>query len=681
MPLTGDAAALLRALPELVERWPADVAAELLVPVGDVDARAERLLAGLDGDQVVRSGTTGFGALCAAAARRTAGRLVVVDVGTVPSAAALAALLHDPAPVARGEGCLALDADLLAGSSVLTAATDLRALGALATAVAAPPGAVPDRPLLSAALIVKDEQAALPACLASLAGAVDEVVVCDTGSTDRTVEVAQAMGARVVRAPWTDDFSAARNVALDACRGTWVLSIDADEQLCLHEGTSLRLLVQRADVAALGVRLRNRTDRFGSGGYEHDALRLFRRGDLHWVGAVHETLRSRTSGEPPLAGRAEGLHLDHDGYLSAVFQERDKARRNLALAEKDHAAALAGTGRELWKAAYELARATSAAGGPAVRQEELLRQALAALPPAGVEHVRLGASVRLARLLLADARWQEAADVAAGAGDAVGSRLVHAEALAGLDRLAEALAVLDAPLPRRLTGASVDAADRDVALPRLRAALLLRLGRADEAVAVWTALAATRPTDVDWVALADALRGTGDGWSDRLAALAGDDPGALVDSLPGLAGGDEVRQALLRRGTDPAQWTAEARLARDTAEALHGVDLEALAEAARTLEAEDPATALAVWRSAPPSSRSQVGAARCLVALDRVEEAVDALDGLEPAELAPPDLLTVVLLAEHVGDRDSARTLLRLLPPLDGDLARTASDVSARLAG
>jgi tetratricopeptide (TPR) repeat protein len=684
VPLTGDAAALLRALPTLVERWPADVPAELRVAVGALDPRAERLLEALDAGQIVRAPGPGFGELCAAVAGSTPGRLVVVDHDALPSAQALSALLRGGGAVVAGEHCLALDAGLLAAFPVLTAALDLRALAALSVAVAAPPRPPPARPLLSAALIVRDEQRALPACLASLVDAVDEIVVCDTGSTDRTREVAAALGARVVHAVWEDDFSAARNVALAACRGDWVLSIDADEQLRLHEGTSLRRLVERADVEALGLRLLSHTDRMGSGGYEHDALRLFRRGDLHWVGAVHETLRSRRTGQPPLAGRAVGLHLDHDGYTSAIFLQRDKARRNLALAEKDHASAAAGTGRELWKAAYELARALSAAGGPADRQQELLREALAALPPVGVEHVRVGASVRLARLLLAENRCEEAADIAARATAAVPSslpaRLVLAEALAGLHRPADALAALDAPLPDEpATGASRDAADVEVTLPRLRAQLLAQLGRPQDAVDAWTSLVAHRPAAVDWPALARALRALGDDWPDRLAALADRDPAPLVAALPALRDPDGVRAALRRRGTDPDAWSADALLARDAAPLLEGADPEALAAAAATLEQENPAMALAVWRSAPLSARSQVGAARCLVALDRLGEALDSLDGLEPEQLEPADLLTVVLLAEHAGDHDSARALLRLLPQLEGDLARTAQDVSARL--
>src|SRR5207302_9427841 len=83
--------------------------------------------------------------------------------------------------------------------------------------------------LLAAALIVKDEERLLPACLDSLQGFVDEIVVSDTGSTDSTRETARAAGPRVIEGYWDDDFARARNAALDACDAHWVLSIDADE--------------------------------------------------------------------------------------------------------------------------------------------------------------------------------------------------------------------------------------------------------------------------------------------------------------------------------------------------------------------------------------------------------------------------------------------------------------------
>ncbi len=84
-------------------------------------------------------------------------------------------------------------------------------------------GGVPPRhKRVSLTMIVRDEEHNLPACLTCVADIVDEIIIADTGSTDRTTEIAQAFGARVVEAPWTDDFASARNAALAHAGGAWV---------------------------------------------------------------------------------------------------------------------------------------------------------------------------------------------------------------------------------------------------------------------------------------------------------------------------------------------------------------------------------------------------------------------------------------------------------------------------
>ncbi|WP_413167202.1 tetratricopeptide repeat protein [Capilliphycus salinus ALCB114379] len=84
---------------------------------------------------------------------------------------------------------------------------------------------------LSFCMIVKNEQENLAQCLQSVKGVVDEMVVVDTGSTDRTAEIAKEWGAQVYYFDWCDDFAAARNVALKYVTGNWILVLDADERL------------------------------------------------------------------------------------------------------------------------------------------------------------------------------------------------------------------------------------------------------------------------------------------------------------------------------------------------------------------------------------------------------------------------------------------------------------------
>ena len=93
---------------------------------------------------------------------------------------------------------------------------------------------------LSAALIVRDEENHLGACLQSIAKLVDEIVIADTGSRDRTREIAFAHGARVLDYQWHDDFAAARNYAIDQASGDWILYIDADERARSYDRQILR---------------------------------------------------------------------------------------------------------------------------------------------------------------------------------------------------------------------------------------------------------------------------------------------------------------------------------------------------------------------------------------------------------------------------------------------------------
>ena len=102
---------------------------------------------------------------------------------------------------------------------------------------------------LSLCMIVKDEEEMLPRCLAAVKPAVDEMIVVDTGSTDRTVEIAESFGARVLHHEWTGSFSDARNVSLEAATGDWIIYLDADEVLVEEDAERLR-----ASPAASGAR-------------------------------------------------------------------------------------------------------------------------------------------------------------------------------------------------------------------------------------------------------------------------------------------------------------------------------------------------------------------------------------------------------------------------------------------
>ncbi|GLH69799.1 hypothetical protein GETHPA_13320 [Geothrix rubra] len=112
-------------------------------------------------------------------------------------------------------------------------------------------------PTLSLSMIVKNEAAHLPRCLASVRDLVDEIVVVDTGSTDETVHIAETFGARVGHFPWTGDFSAARNASLRLCTGDWILVLDADEAVDPLDHPTLRKACEQKRIPAFTLTFRN----------------------------------------------------------------------------------------------------------------------------------------------------------------------------------------------------------------------------------------------------------------------------------------------------------------------------------------------------------------------------------------------------------------------------------------
>lgn len=154
-------------------------------------------------------------------------------------------------------------------------------------------------PLLSVAIITLNEAGNLPRTLASVQFA-GEIIVVDSGSTDDTVEIARRFHAKIFVEPWKG-FSAQKNSAIEKCTGTWVLSLDADEELSPELGTQLRaLLPSNPPVDAFFIRRKNlflnRWMRRG-GYYPDPKLRLFRRKSANFASSarfadrpVHETI-------------------------------------------------------------------------------------------------------------------------------------------------------------------------------------------------------------------------------------------------------------------------------------------------------------------------------------------------------------------------------------------------------
>lgn len=364
-------------------------------------------------------------------------------------------------------------------------------------------------PLISACLIVKDEEATLAECFESLHNVVDEVVVYDTGSHDGTLALSRKAGARVFEGYWDDDFARARNSALDQCRGRWILWVDADERFRCPNIEQLRAALQGLSRTcdAVSVEIHNLGDDPISGSANnHRALRLFRRDRCRWYGSIHEQVDL-------IAGIDEilrvipmnGAHIEHIGYRQEVVESRHKLERNLRLAEAAMSRPMAMRGQE-GAAEMNLGRALAALGRFEEAQTWFERSIESALP--GV--TERAALMFSAQNLMALGRFSEALGVAVQLGelsqnDGVASYIKGA-CLRRLGRNEEAVAVLE-------TINCVSNGDGFVFPPAMREAELssayLDLGRTDAAADHLAALFETAPQVGNIQALIKVFAATG----------------------------------------------------------------------------------------------------------------------------------------------------------------------------
>jgi tetratricopeptide (TPR) repeat protein len=188
---------------------------------------------------------------------------------------------------------------------------------------------------VSLCMIVKDEEAMLPRCLGAVAEFVDELIVVDTGSTDRTIEIAESFGAQVLHHTWDGDFAAARNVGLDAATSDWLMYLDADEVLVDGDGPRLRELLGHTWREGVFLTETNHVGELEDGAaVQHNALRLFRnRPEYRFEGRVHEQFAHKLPSLPERVAYTQ-VRIEHFGYLGVVRDAKEKSRRNLELLER-----------------------------------------------------------------------------------------------------------------------------------------------------------------------------------------------------------------------------------------------------------------------------------------------------------------------------------------------------------
>ncbi|MBW2644617.1 MAG: glycosyltransferase [Deltaproteobacteria bacterium] len=181
---------------------------------------------------------------------------------------------------------------------------------------------------ISLCMIVKNEESCLGRCLKSVHKYVDEIIIVDTGSEDKTVEIAESYGAKIYHHPWENDFSKHRNQSLSYATGDWILQLDADEELFAEDGPNLKRVVKsrKADYYQC-IFYDMKKDGSVHGAF--NLIRLFRNGmGMSYTRKVHNQLcRVGT-------GAYSRLRIRHYGYdLSREKMEAKHIRTTTLLEE------------------------------------------------------------------------------------------------------------------------------------------------------------------------------------------------------------------------------------------------------------------------------------------------------------------------------------------------------------
>lgn len=191
------------------------------------------------------------------------------------------------------------------------------------------------QPTLSVCTIVKNEERQLSRMLDSVSGIADEIIITDTGSTDRTVEIAGKYGATVNNFTWNNSFSEARNFTAKKATKSWILSIDADEELINPEEIRKYLFSPSDTLFMLKIiNLSNENDPFiNTGCHSRSSLFPNNSGYEHF-GIIHEHI-IRTGNNPYIRKLIPDCEIFHYGYISNQEERKNKCLRNIKLLETE----------------------------------------------------------------------------------------------------------------------------------------------------------------------------------------------------------------------------------------------------------------------------------------------------------------------------------------------------------
>lgn len=196
-------------------------------------------------------------------------------------------------------------------------------------------------------MIAKNEERVLTRCLASVRAIVDEIIVVDTGSTDRTVEIAESFGARVYHVPWENDFSKARNISLSYATKDWILVLDADEEINQKDHARLESFMDDPTLCYVlnqrhytnDLRLNNSVpvrgehpdmEREYQGYFQSGLIRLWpnHRG-IVYEGVIHELVTQSIGTQPELKIQETDFLIHHYGFTPEALERREESKAKL----------------------------------------------------------------------------------------------------------------------------------------------------------------------------------------------------------------------------------------------------------------------------------------------------------------------------------------------------------------
>ncbi len=185
---------------------------------------------------------------------------------------------------------------------------------------------------ISVCIIAKNEEKNIENCLKAIYKHPFEIVVVDTGSTDKTKEIAAKYANKVLDFEWVDDFSAARNYSLQQATNDWVLIIDCDEVIQEIDYSEIQSLIQEFPYAIGRIKHDNLCYDKSHNIVHSFSLteRLFDKRRFHYEGSIHEQVVSYDSSEQ-LYGFEVPLTVSHTGYLGTEEDLEAKSARNIAL--------------------------------------------------------------------------------------------------------------------------------------------------------------------------------------------------------------------------------------------------------------------------------------------------------------------------------------------------------------